>query len=85
MRAQGHDHLIAYQERLRVHRIEESDGETIEARELVHMTEDLDDKDEAQALPMASESVTALAITTTTLSNMHSALYEGSIQPCRRR
>ena len=56
MRAQRHDHLIAYQERLRVHHIEESDGETIEARELVHMAEDSDDKDEAQALPMASES-----------------------------
>ena len=60
MRAQRHDHL-AYQKRLRVHHIEESDGETIEARELVHMAEDSDDKDEAQALPMASESVTALA------------------------
>ena len=53
MRALRHDHLIAYQERLRVHHIEESDRETIEARELVHMAEDSDDKDEAQALPMA--------------------------------
>ena len=40
--------MIAYQGRLRVHHIEESDGETIEARELVHMAEDSDDKDEAQ-------------------------------------
>ena len=53
MRAQKHDHLVAYQERLRVYHIEESDGETIEARELVHMAEDSDDKVEAQALPMA--------------------------------
>ena len=48
MRAQRHDYLIAYQERLRVHHIEESDGETIETRELAHMAEDSDDKDEAQ-------------------------------------
>ena len=48
MWAQRHDHLIAYQERLRVHHIEESDGETIETREFVHMAEDSDDKDEAQ-------------------------------------
>jgi hypothetical protein len=53
MRAQRHDHLVAYQERLRVHHIEESDGETIEARELVHMAEDSDDKDEAQVQPIA--------------------------------
>ena len=44
MRAQRHHHLIAYQERLRVHHIEESNGETIA---LVHMAEDSDDKDEA--------------------------------------
>ena len=53
MRAQRRDHLIAYQERRRVHHIEESDGEMIEARELVYMAEDSDDKDEAQAQPMA--------------------------------
>ena len=45
--------MIVYQERLRVHHIEESDGETIEARELVHMAEDSDDKDEAQVQPIA--------------------------------
>ena len=37
--------MITYQERLRVHHIEESNGETIA---LVHMAEDSDDKDEAQ-------------------------------------
>ena len=139
---QRHDELIAYQGRLRAHHIEESDGETIEARELVHMAEDSDDKDEAQALPMAGgPSVDAwmalhrqairgcraihrwpgpsmdnldpplapntseassnkrynwiclasasrfhlLAITTSTLSNKQSALYEASTQPRRRR
>ena len=40
--------MIAYQERLRVYHIEESDGEKIGPRELVHMADDSDDKDEAQ-------------------------------------
>ena len=75
MRAQRHDHLIAYQERLRVHHIEESDGETIEARELVRMAEYSDDKDEAQALPMASESVTALAAAAASGATSTAALY----------
>ena len=44
MRAQRHDHLIAYQERLRVHHIEESDGETVEAREREHRAADSDDR-----------------------------------------
>ena len=67
--------MIAYQERLRVHHIEESDGETIGARELVHMAEDSDDKDEAQALPMASESVTALAAAAASGATSTAALY----------
>ena len=36
--------MIAYQERLRVHHIEESDGGTIEAREPVPMADDSDEE-----------------------------------------
>ena len=43
--------MMVYQERLRVHHIEESDGETIEARKLVHIAEDSDDKDEVKCSP----------------------------------
>ena len=70
--------MIAYQERLRVHHIEESDGETIEARELVPIAEDSDEKDEAQALPMASKSVTALAAASgaTSTAALHSTKWE---------
>ena len=53
MRAQRRGHLITYQERLGVHHIKESDGETIGAREPVHMAGDSDDKDEAQVQPIA--------------------------------